>query len=198
MERGGRQERLKLALQREASGERVIWQAERMARIDGRSFGIYVFAIPWTAFALFWTTMAAGASFATMKGIGWLGLAFPLFGLPFIAVGLAMLAAPFAGIFMGSRTLYAATERRLLKLTIGRALKVDSVPIARLGAMQRRERPDGSGSLSYPVRIGTDSDGDRTTETFAITDVADVFAASRRIEQQADALRQRLPPAVSS
>ena len=55
---------LDLALKRELrSGERVIWKGHQLARISAKAFGIYLFAIPWTAFALFWTMMASwGAS----------------------------------------------------------------------------------------------------------------------------------------
>lgn len=189
-----RKESLRLALQREAAGERVIWQGSRIARIDRAKFGIYLFAIPWTGFAVFWTAMAGWASLASLDKLGILSLAFPLFGLPFVAVGVGMLAMPFMGLFMGPRTLYAATDRRLLKISIGRTLKVDSVPMARLGAVERSERPDGSGSLAYAVRIGTDSDGDRKVENFEITDVADVFDASRRIERALQPARSTVSP----
>lgn len=191
MERDRNSESLSLALSREAAGERILWQARRIPRIEPKGFALYLFAVPWTAFALFWTAMAAGAATAFSddgKGPGVLTWAFPLFGVPFIVVGLAMLAAPFFGLWAGSRTLYAATERRLLKLTIGKSLKVESVSAERLGPETRTERPDGSGSLSFAVRIGKDSDGDATVERFEISDVPAVFDASRRIAQMRPAL----------
>jgi len=123
-------------------------------------------------------------------GPGLLAWAFPLFGTPFIAVGAAMLATPFHGLWSGKRTPYAATDRRLLKLTMGRTLKVESVTAERLGPVQRTERADGSGSLSYAIRVGIDSDGDREVERFEIGDVPNVFDASRRID--------RIRPSVSS
>lgn len=186
-------QRLSLALARETAGERVLWQAGRIARIDPKTFGIYVFAVPWTAFALLWTTLAAAGAGAAFGSAGPLAWAFPLFGLPFIAVGLAMMAMPFYGYYTAAKTLYAITDRRLVRLTLGRSLKIESVPGERLGPMQRSERPDGSGSLSFAVGIGTDSDGDRMTERFAMDDVPGVFDAAAQVERMRTALAaQRL------
>ncbi len=192
MSESDHQARLRMALQRETAGERVVWQAQRLARTDRKALGIYLFAVPWTAFSVMWTTFASVASLKSLDTLGPMSLAFPLFGVPFIAIGVFMLASPFTGLFMGSRTLYAATDRRLIKLSIGRSLKTESVPMARLGAVERNERPDGSGSLVYGVRIGTDSDGDSTVERFAIADVADVFEASRRIDGALAATRRTM------
>ena len=53
--------RLRQALERELQpGESLVWHGWQLARIDPRSFLIYVFAVPWTAFALMWTVLAAG------------------------------------------------------------------------------------------------------------------------------------------
>lgn len=191
--------RLGLALARETGGERVLWQAGRIARIDPKIFGIYVFAVPWTGFALLWTALAAAGAGAAFDGLGPLAWAFPLFGLPFIAVGLAMMAAPFYGYYSAAKTLYAVTDRRLVRLTLGRSLKVESVPGERLGPMQRSERPDGSGTLSFAVRVGVDSDGDRTTERFEMSDIPGVFAAAREIERMRSSLaRKAMGAQVSS
>ncbi len=57
---GSLRQRLDLALSRELRvGERVQWSGMKLARVEWTHFGIYAFAIPWTAFSLFWTFMAA-------------------------------------------------------------------------------------------------------------------------------------------
>lgn len=176
--------RLDLALGRELRrGEQVRWQGMQLARISLMSFGLYIFAVPWTAFALFWTAMAAGG-IATMEiegDWGWLAWAFPLFGLPFIAVGLGMLSVPFLPLWERGKVLYAVTSERVLKLRLGRRLDVKSLPARRIGQVERREGPDGAGSLKLAVSIGTDSDGDRTTEHFEIGKIADVMGAHTAI-----------------
>jgi hypothetical protein len=161
-----RTSRLRQALEHELrADETVQWHGWQLGRVELRSFGIYVFAIPWTAFALMWTALAGGAVFQMEdSGAGWLGWAFPLFGLPFIVVGLGMLAMPFAPVLQRGRVLFVVTGQRVLKLALGRELVVTTVPADRIGLIERREQSDGTGSLKLAIKIGKDSDGDRQTE----------------------------------
>ena len=188
--------RLRAALERELGPEETVqWHGWQLGRIDPRHFGIYVFAVPWTAFALFWTTMAAGAMAATdLGGFGLLGWAFPLFGLPFIAVGVWMLSRPFVPLWERGRVLYVVTDRRVLKLALGRDLVVKTVPADRIGMAERREQAGGEGTLSLAVKIGRDSDGDRMTETFDIGPVADIIGAATAIDRIAAHARLPQPP----
>jgi len=189
--------RLRQALERELQpGESLVWHGWQLARIDPRSFLIYVFAVPWTAFALMWTVLASGA--IGVSGIGLVGIAFPLFGLPFIAIGCLMLARPFVPLWERGRVLYVVTDRRVIKLASGRALVVKSVTADRLGLAERREQADGTGSLSLAVRIGRDSDGDKQTETFDIGPVADISGASAAIDRIAARARPEGPAGALS
>ena len=189
--------RLRQALERELQpGENLAWHGWQLARIDPRSFLIYVFAVPWTAFALMWTVLAAGA--IGVSGIGLVGIAFPLFGLPFIAIGCWMLARPFVPLWERGRVLYVVTDRRVIKLASGRALVVKSVTADRLGLAERREQEDGTGSLSLAVRIGRDSDGDKQTETFDIGPVADISGAWAAIDSIAVLARPKGPAGALS
>ena len=177
---GSVRQRLALALSRELqTGERVVWEGMKLARIEPSGFGIYLFAIPWTAFALFWTAMAAAG--VSQSDDGWIVWAFPAFGTPFILVGLGMLATPFVPYMQRGRILFAITNQRVLRLSLGRRLDVKSVPANRIGQVERSESPDGTGSLKLAIGIGRDSDGDRTTEHFNLGRVEDVMAASRAI-----------------
>ncbi|GAA4035678.1 hypothetical protein [Parerythrobacter jejuensis] len=174
---------LDLALQREMQrGERVLWQGRPIPRVQPASFGIFLFAIPWTAFSLFWTAMAGWGAATAMEGEwGWIGLAFPLFGVPFIAVGLGMLSTPFLPLFTASKTQFAVTNQRLIKLTLGRSLSSETVPANRIGHIKRSERSDGSGSLTIAIRVGVDGDGDRSTEVFHLGEVANVLEVEQTI-----------------
>lgn len=189
--------RLRQALERELQpGENLVWHGWQLARIDPRSFLIYVFAVPWTAFSLMWTVLATGA--IGVSGIGLVGIAFPLFGLPFIAIGGWMLARPFVPLWERGRVLYVVTDRRVIKLASGRALVVKTVPADRLGLAERREQPDGSGAISLAVRIGRDSDGDKQTETFDIGPVADIAGAAAAIDRIAALARREGPSGALS
>ena len=181
---GTLRQRLEMALARELrDGEQVQWRGMKLARIEWSHFGLYVFAIPWTAFALFWTAMAAaGVGSIENNDAGLLAWAFPLFGTPFILVGLAMLATPFGPWLYRGRVLFAVTDTRVLQITLGRSLSVKSVPAQRIGEWERNESPDGTGSLKIAVRVGTDSDGDRHTESFELGRVEQIMAANRAVE----------------
>ncbi|NJS14969.1 MAG: hypothetical protein HC788_10590 [Sphingopyxis sp.] len=91
-----RMAQLRGALERELGpDEDVLWHGWHLGQIDPRDFMIYVFAVPWTAFSIAWTGIAAMAIAGSGEdGPGLIGWAFPLFGLPFIAVGLWMLSRP--------------------------------------------------------------------------------------------------------
>lgn len=74
-----------------------------------KDFGIYLFAIPWTAFSLFWTAMAS----MVLKQSLWF-FPFPMFGIPFIVVGCFMLYAPFLRYKQSKETIYLITNKRLI------------------------------------------------------------------------------------
>jgi hypothetical protein len=181
--------RLHLALDRElAEGERIIWQAMQLARIEKLAFSIYFFAIPWTAFSLLWITLAvAGTASLGADGPGLIAWAFPLFGVPFVLVGLGMLAFPLLPLAQRGRVLYAVTNQRVLRLSLHRDLVIKAVPAQRIGLVERRESRDGTGILKLAVKIGRDSDGDARTEFFEIGRVADVMSAHVAISELATA-----------
>lgn len=188
-------DQLDLALSRELrSGERVLWQGRQLARVSIRAFGIYLFAIPWTAFALFWTTMASWGASEMQSETGFLSWAFPLFGVPFILIGVGMLSMPFVPLFRKDKVLFAVTNQRVIEISIGRGIKTKSVPARRIGHIERYETRDGSGSLKIAVSVGTDSDGDKHTEHFELGEVADVLGA----HNQAASIGQRAAESLAS
>lgn len=188
MDLSGRQDALEQELRQAlARGERVRWQGKGLARVNFALFATYLFAIPWTAFSLFWTAMAWGATKADNLGdAGALAWAFPLFGLPFILVGLGMMAAPFLPLWTGARTIFAITDHRVIRLRSGRQLDSDSVPLERVGQLKRKQGRDGSGTLSFPVSISRDSDGDQTTDYFVLGPVAQIGAVEDALRQARD------------
>jgi hypothetical protein len=177
--------RLRLALERElGAGETMLWHGWQLGRVDPQTFLIYVFAVPWTAFSVMWTVFAAGAvALSGDEALGIIGWVVPLFGLPFIAVGAWMLSRPFVPMFERGRVLYVVTDRRMLKLSLGRELVVQTAPADRIGLAERREQRDGTGMLKFAVRIGKDSDGDKQTEDFIIGTVADIMGAQEAINR---------------
>src|SRR5687768_8229339 len=181
---------LEAALQRELqAGERVLWRGRRLPRVAWSGFAIWLFAVPWTAFALFWTAMAY-TGVQSFEGAGPIGYAFPLFGTPFIAVGFGMLVLPFLPLFGANRTLFAVTDQRLLRIYLGPRLWTKSVPGERIGAIDRSERSDGSGTLRIVVGSHLDSDGDRRTDRFSLGEVENVMQADACVRELAERCRR--------
>ena len=181
---------LDIALTRELErGERGLWQGRPIRRINWEAFGIWLFAIPWTAFAVFWTAMVyAGTQSVTEAEWIWLSLAFPMFGVPFILIGLAMLSAPILPLVTANRTLFVVTDHRLIKLTVRRSLTSQTALAARVGLITPKERPDAYGTLKIATHVGVDSDGDRTTHTFDLGEVEMVMDAETRPQGYAGTL----------
>jgi hypothetical protein len=176
--------RLDSALRRElVMGERLLWSAKPRGRKLKGGFAIWLFAIPWTAFALFWESMAFLpwiASTKTPGAITWsFGIIFPIFGLPFILIGFWMLWQPIRAMRSAGFTAYGLTDRRLFRVVEGRVRKVDSVLLRQIGPIDRREDSAGFGDLRIQTHSRIDSDGDRITERFEVMGVPGVARLER-------------------
>jgi hypothetical protein len=166
---------LKAFAEREFVGERLVWAARpdrRMAALA--SFGIWVFAIPWTAFALFWISVPGAALLEAYAGVNIgapkgapvaLMWAFALFGVPFALIGFGMLLAPVAVIRKGRRTLYVLTNRRLAVLEDGFRVTVTNIMPGDISGFARKEGPDGRGTLIVSQGYEKDSEGGKTPKT---------------------------------
>jgi hypothetical protein len=112
------------------------------------SLGLVLFGIPWTAFALFWTAGAAGFKVPDLQNPDWTML-FPLWGLPFIFVGLGMLSSPFWAYRRALRTAYVVTNKRAIIMEGGRSRVIRSIGPDRFSNLIRRERSNGRGDIVF-------------------------------------------------
>ncbi len=170
-------------------GERIQWTAMPVPRFfTPAATGAFLFGIPWTAFAIFWTAGAAwGTSQAEDAGLFRL---FPLFGVPFILIGFAMLSSPVWAYRKGVRTVYVITDRRAITFLGGRTTTVRSYLPDHLEDIYRREKKDGTGDVIISRRAWRDSDGNRRSEESGFLRVRDpkaVEAMLRKLAQQASA-----------
>lgn len=166
------------SLRRElASGERLLWSAQPRASRLLAGFGMWLFAIPWTAFALFWEAMVLSVWFSE-RGPSTLemsfGLVMPLFGMPFIVVGFWMLWSPIRAMRQARHTIYGLTSLRVLRVIDGKNREVESVLLDQMGPFKHRVRRDGSGDMDIQTGSHRDSEGDRVTDRFVVQGVQDV------------------------
>jgi hypothetical protein len=126
------------------AGEKILWvgRPDPTMRLTKSDFFAVPFSLAWGGFAIFWETsvIASGAP-----------IFFVLWGVPFVAVGLYLIAGRFVQkARVRRRTLYAVTDRRVLKVVRRRsgdnvdALFVDAIPV-----VNRELRRDGSGSVLF-------------------------------------------------
>lgn len=165
------------------AGERLLWQGRMMSRVGCAQMAIWLFAIPWTAFALFWTGMA----WAMTRDVadGFMAYLFPLFGVPFILIGLGMLTSPFLRSISAKYTIFGVTNQRVIRLFQRKSLRTETIDASQVGNIDRTERSDGSGTLTITVTNHSDSRGRPTR--FKLGPVEDVRGAEDRIREIAKA-----------
>lgn len=197
----GQPERFEALLRQElAPGERLLWHSRAIPRAKRGSMASILFAIPWTAFAVFWTAMAftvtrAGAG-AAAGADGLMQWVFPAFGLPFIAVGLFMFARPLLSRMAAARTAYGITNQRAIQLMARRGVLSESVPLTRIATFTRHERSDGSGTLQISLSGAAPLAARTQTTGFELGAVPDVRRAEHTLRQAMSALGRESSPAV--
>ena len=99
------------------SGESLYWTGTAdPARAALSVLPAAIFGIPFAGFALFWMNTAFHATNAFHKSsdnaFTKSFTVFPLFGLPFLLIGLGIVLAPLWAYLKGRSTVYAVTNRR--------------------------------------------------------------------------------------
>jgi hypothetical protein len=187
-------ERLQSAVNTELrSGERLHWMDRPVPRFfAAKSVVSFVFGIPWTAFALFWTAGAAGFRLPDFsEGLSFFHL-FPLFGLPFIAVGIGMLLAPVFQRLGMERTVYLLTDRRAIMIEGVRTTKVRDIALRDIADTTRYERQDGRGDIQF--LFGGSREEGKKQGSPGFYDIPRVH----EVERLLDDLRERARPARDS
>jgi hypothetical protein len=173
------------------AGEKLVWADRPAPRLfTAATIAPLLFAIPWTAFAVFWT-VTAGGFFEDGRHPGPFNgfrYGFALFGVPFILVGLGMLTTPLWTRRAMRRTAYAITDQRAIVFNGGffGSRTVQSFDPTRLVAMERTERADGSGDLMFEHFTTRRGRGHATTRRG--------FISVANVKDAEDAIRQTLLP----
>lgn len=141
--------------------EQLIWTGQPLApRAMQGSLLIVLLGVPWTAFSLFWVVMAIwmARGFTTQASsspssfpFNLMSFFFPLFGVPFVFIGLGMLSSPYWMRRKAQKTIYALTDERALILspTWRGEITVRSIPPEHLTNRTRTQNSNGSGSIFF-------------------------------------------------
>lgn len=170
-------------------GERITWMGmPRAVYFTPMAMGSFVFGVPWTAFAIFWTVAAAWGAKNVQGAPGAFDI-FPLFGLPFVLAGFGMLSAPLWAHWKAKRTVYVITDRRAITFEGGHSTVIRSYPPEKLTDVYRREKPDRSGDVLIARRAWRDSEGDRQTEELGLLRVSNAREVEQLLKQLAATAR---------
>lgn len=142
--------------------ERVLWTGHA-GRVGPGAEGCFggCFGLFFAGFAIFWMAGASWMAFGVnsvpqANGAARGVFAFPLFGIPFILVGLyVIVTSVYWGPKRKSSGLYAVTDRRLLFLRTFPKLVVKEIPLSRNVRMEQNLNHDGSGTLAFvdPISV---------------------------------------------
>lgn len=143
-----------LALGQIDPGERLLWSGTPAPGVAAaRALPASFIGIPFVAFACFWI-WSAWSMTSRSAGMPW--SLFPLFGIPFVVVGLGVMGAPLWTWLAAGKTVYALTDKRALIIVGG---GVQSFAPSDINEISRSERADGTGSVFFASRTMTGSRG---------------------------------------
>ena len=145
--------------------EFIRWVDQPIPRFfTAASIGSILFGIPWTSVAIFWMWVASGSKLPDLReGLQPQHL-FPLFGLPFVFIGFAMLSSPIWEWQAARKTVYLVTDKRAISIQGGWSTTIRSYLSDQLKDIYRKERADGTGDVIISIRRWKDSDGDNRNE----------------------------------
>jgi hypothetical protein len=167
------------------SGESLYWTGAadpRRAAFAALPFGL--FGIPFAGFALFWITAAyrgtqslskSGNSFTHAFSV------FPLFGVPFLLIGLGVILTPLWVYLKCLSTVYAVTNQRVMIITGGSSRSVKSCTPADIVSVDHRERPDGSGDVLIRTTAQTRTNNSVSQVTLGLFGVSNVKEVAQHV-----------------
>lgn len=134
-------------------GESIAWSGRPSTALllTSRDIFLIPFSLLWGGFAIFWEatalnigTKASENAHTTVPDI------FPLFGIPFVLIGLYFIFGRFfADAWIRSRLRYAVTNQRVLTLRKGMGSKFTAIALDKLPALTFTERSNGRGTIRF-------------------------------------------------
>lgn len=137
-------------------GETLLWSGKPRGGIKFRTsdFFLIPFSLIWGGFAIFWEVMACAAFFGTGNfnhgQPAAFAIVFPLWGIPFVLVGLYFIFGRFiVDAKSRERTWYAVTDQRVIIITTLFGQKVRSLNLRQLSEIALDAKADNSGTITF-------------------------------------------------
>ena len=131
------------------SGERLLWSGQPRGGIRLRAQDAFLipFSLLWGGFAFFWEYMAiTHVSNAPLP----FNIIFPLFGVPFVLVGLYFIFGRFlVDARSRARTFYGVTSERIIIISGLFSRQIKSLQLRTLTDVSLIHRTDGSGTITF-------------------------------------------------
>jgi hypothetical protein len=181
------------------NGEQLLWVGKpspnRMLIPSILPFG---FGVVWTTFAVnFIYQWNRGPNDVQGPGglFGLQGILSNLFFVPFILIGTGALLTPIWFYLKAKRTVYCVTSGRILIVQNRRSRKVESYGPPDIGPIERTERADGSGNLTFARRDYSDNDGHQRSQDIQFVGIPDVRSVEKLLR---DLFVNKPQPTVAS
>lgn len=132
-------------------GETISWAGQPdPSVIFSKSDAIMIpFSLLWGGFAIFWE-LSALAPCKPGSGSGGTDFIFPLFGVPFVLIGIYMIIGRFFyKAWKKKRTYYAVTDQRILILTKTGSTNLQALFFKDIPAIQKSVCKNGIGSIIF-------------------------------------------------
>ncbi len=177
-------------IQRELeSREHIIWMEQPIPRyFTATSTASFLFAIPWTAFAVFWMFGASGFKLPDFSK-GEFSF-FPLFGIPFVLIGLWMLSTPLWAYKKAFKTVYVITDKRAITFDSGWTMIIRSYTPDRLLNVYRKEKRDGSGDVIIEQDLWAGSEGGQQAQYLGFLNIRDPRTVENMLKKLASQAKQ--------
>lgn len=175
------------------SDETPVWIGQPIPKFFSRTpLSNFLFAIPWTAFSIFWMCGAAGFRIPEFGP----QMFFMLFGLPFVLIGLGLLSTPFWERSRMKKTAYVITDHRAIIFSGGfSSTTIRSFEPSELKSTTRHEKANGTGDILFDPDAEEQNSHNRnfshaTVGFFNIPNVREVEKHIRELAKKAKTARK--------
>ena len=133
--------------------EKLLWSGQPRQGLLLRANDLFLipFSLLWGGFAICWELAVLHATFhTTQHTLGAFQYIFPLWGIPFVLIGLYLIVGRFfTDRMLREKTTYAVTDQRAIIISGLFSRSVRALDLRNLSEIALTEREDGSGTIIF-------------------------------------------------